>query len=80
MWTLSQRKYALSEKGILAHKRFQQSEKGKALKAKYLAKRKARLQELKKEKTAVEKPETVQIIVKEKAPKTSKSLLINKSI
>ena len=50
MWTPSQRKYAQSIKGIEAHKRFQQSDKGKALRAKYLAKRKAKLQELKKEK------------------------------
>lgn len=80
MWTPAQRKYAQSIKGIEARKRFLQSEKGKALKAKYLAKRKAKLQELKKEKNVVEKPETVKNIVKEKAPKITKSLLINKSI
>ena len=67
MWTLSQRKYASSTKGIEARKRFQQSDKGKALRAKYLAKRKAKLQELKKQK-----------VVKEKAVKTTSSLLINK--
>ena len=50
MWTPSQRKYAQSAKGIEARKRFQRSDKGKALRAKYLAKRKAKLQELKKEK------------------------------
>lgn len=77
MWTPAQRKYALSEKGILARKKFQQSEKGKALRLKYLAKRKARLQELKKEKTVAEKQESGQKIVKEKLPKATKSSLIN---
>ena len=54
MWTLSQRKYAQSVKGLEARKRFQQSDKGKALRAKYLAKRKTKLQELKKQKVVVE--------------------------
>lgn len=64
MWTLSQRKYAQSIKGIEARKRFQQSDKGKALRAKYLANKKTKLQEIKKQNTvtenkSIEQPKTV---------------------
>lgn len=52
-WTETQKKYDHSEKGIAARKRFMQSEKGKALIAKYLAKRKAKRQEMKKQKNLV---------------------------
>ena len=53
MWTLSQKKYASSEKGILARKKFQQSEKGVALRIKYLAQRKAKRLEIKDQKNSV---------------------------
>lgn len=79
MWTLSQRKYAASEAGKLSRKKYLESEKGNLMLQRCRAKRKARLQELKKGETVIEKQETTQKVIKEKAPKITKSLLINKS-
>ncbi len=49
-WTPAQRRYYASLKGRETRLRYQQSEKGRATHLAYLAKRKAKLEEAKKEK------------------------------
>jgi hypothetical protein len=80
MWTLSQHKYAASEAGKLARKKYLESEKGKLMLQRCGERKKAKLQILKQEKTVVKRQENEQKTVKEKASKTPKTLLINKSI
>lgn len=49
-WTEAQKRYSRSARGIEARKKYQSSEKGRASHLAYLAKRKAKLAEAKKEK------------------------------
>jgi len=46
-WTESQKRYALSPKGLIARKKYQSSEKAKEARRRYQLKRKARLAEAK---------------------------------